>query len=36
LQDLKVDLPNIDELFNPENSIGLSLEIIDEILDKIS
>lgn len=32
LQDLAIDLPNLDELFKPENSIGLSFEIIDEIL----
>lgn len=34
LQDFEIDLLNLDELFKPENSIGLSLEIIDEILKK--
>jgi 3-carboxy-cis,cis-muconate cycloisomerase len=33
LQEMKIDLENLDELFKPENSIGNSLEIIDEILN---
>lgn len=32
LLDLKIDLPELDDLFKPENSIGNSTEIIDEIL----
>jgi 3-carboxy-cis,cis-muconate cycloisomerase len=32
LIDLKVDLPNLEELFKPENSIGLSLEMIDGVI----
>ncbi len=32
LEDMNVDLPNLEELFKAENSIGNSLEIIDEIL----
>lgn len=34
LQEMNTDLPNIDELFKPENSIGNSLGIIDKILKK--
>lgn len=34
LQNLKIEMPNLDELFKPENSVGLSLEIIDEILSQ--
>ena len=34
LLDLKIDLPNLEELFKPENSIGNSLEIIDTILTR--
>lgn len=34
LMELKIDLLNLEELFKPENSIGLSLEIIDEILER--
>lgn len=30
-----LDLPDIDALFKPENSIGLSLELIDEVLAEI-
>ncbi|MDZ7934677.1 MAG: lyase family protein [Emticicia sp.] len=32
LEEMNVDLPNLEELFKAENSIGNSLEIIDEIL----
>lgn len=32
LEKMNVDLPNLEELFKAENSIGNSLEIIDEIL----
>jgi 3-carboxy-cis,cis-muconate cycloisomerase len=32
LKEMNVDLPNLEELFKAENSIGNSLEIIDEIL----
>jgi 3-carboxy-cis,cis-muconate cycloisomerase len=36
LAEMSVDLPNLDELFMPSNSIGNSLDIIDEILDNLS
>jgi len=32
LKEMNIDLPNLEELFKAENSIGNSLEIIDEIL----
>ncbi len=32
LEEMNLDLPNLEDLFKPENSIGNSLEIIDEIL----
>jgi 3-carboxy-cis,cis-muconate cycloisomerase len=32
LIDMNVDVPDLEALFKPENSIGLSLEMIDEIL----
>jgi 3-carboxy-cis,cis-muconate cycloisomerase len=32
LQEMTIELPNLDELFKPENSIGHSLEIIDKII----
>jgi 3-carboxy-cis,cis-muconate cycloisomerase len=32
LTEANLDLPNLEDLFKPENSIGNSLEIIDEIL----
>jgi 3-carboxy-cis,cis-muconate cycloisomerase len=32
LEEMNVDLPNLEELFKAENSIGNSLDIIDEIL----
>jgi 3-carboxy-cis,cis-muconate cycloisomerase len=35
LEEMKIDLPDLEELFKPENSIGNSLEIIDEILEKL-
>ncbi len=34
LQEMNIELPNMEELFNPKNSIGNSLEIIDNILEK--
>lgn len=36
LSEMSLDLPNLDELFMPANSIGNSLDIIDEILDNLS
>jgi hypothetical protein len=33
---MNIDLPNLEELFNAQNSIGNSLEIIDEILKTYS
>ncbi|HEY1054572.1 MAG TPA: 3-carboxy-cis,cis-muconate cycloisomerase [Emticicia sp.] len=36
LSEMSLDLPNLDELFTPANSIGNSLDIIDEILDNLS
>lgn len=35
LLELQLDLPDLEELFKPENSIGLSLELIDEVLAEI-
>lgn len=32
LIELQLDVPDLEELFKPENSIGLSLELIDEVL----
>lgn len=32
LIEMNIGIPDLDELFKPENSIGLSLEMIDEIL----
>jgi 3-carboxy-cis,cis-muconate cycloisomerase len=32
LLDLQLDVPDLEELFKPENSIGLSLELIDTVL----
>jgi 3-carboxy-cis,cis-muconate cycloisomerase len=32
LIEMNIGIPHLDELFKPENSIGLSLEMIDEIL----
>jgi 3-carboxy-cis,cis-muconate cycloisomerase len=34
LAEMNIDIPDVDELFKPENSIGNSLEIIDNILSK--
>lgn len=36
LSEMSLDLPNLEELFMPEYSIGNSLDIIDEILDNLS
>ena len=36
LKEMNIDLPNLEELFNAQNSIGNSLEIIDEILKTYS
>ncbi|WP_064198587.1 MULTISPECIES: 3-carboxy-cis,cis-muconate cycloisomerase [Emticicia] len=33
LEEMNIDLPNLEALFKPENSIGNSLEMIDEILN---
>ncbi|AYQ32588.1 lyase family protein [Runella sp. SP2] len=35
LIDFQLDLPDLEELFKPENSIGLSLELIDEVLRQV-
>lgn len=35
LEEMNIDLPNLEALFKPENSIGNSLEMIDEILKHI-
>ena len=35
-QEMQIDLPNLEEFFSPENSLGNSLTIIDSILAKIS
>jgi 3-carboxy-cis,cis-muconate cycloisomerase len=34
LAEMNINIPDVDELFKPENSIGNSLEIIDNILSK--
>lgn len=34
LLELKIDVPSVDELFKPENALGLSLEMIDKVLKK--
>lgn len=34
LEEMNIDLPNLEALFKPEYSIGNSLEMIDEILEK--
>jgi 3-carboxy-cis,cis-muconate cycloisomerase len=36
LSEISLDLPNLEELFMPEYSVGNSLDIIDEILDNLS
>lgn len=35
LIELQLNLPDLEELFKPENSIGLSLELIDEVLRQV-
>ncbi|MCU0337483.1 MAG: hypothetical protein MUF12_06435, partial [Sediminibacterium sp.] len=32
LEEMNIDLPNLEALFKPENSIGNTLDIIDDIL----
>jgi 3-carboxy-cis,cis-muconate cycloisomerase len=34
LLEMNVEIANLDALFNPKNSIGLSLELIDQVLKK--
>lgn len=35
LEEMNIDLPNLEALFKPENSIGNSLEMIDEIIKNL-